>query len=82
MRKRELALLALMAGTAPIWAPLRAETGAAADASSADAEVVVTATRRDSPLSEVPIAVTALSAQRLAETGATDIRQLNQLSPS
>ena len=44
--------------------------------------IVITATRRASPLSDVPIAVTAVSAASLQNSGATDIRQLNQLAPS
>src|SRR4051812_3805008 len=38
--------------------------------------------RRSSPLLDVPIAETAVTAKRMAESGASDIRQLNQLSPS
>jgi iron complex outermembrane receptor protein len=45
-------------------------------------EVIVTATRRASPLSDVPIAVSAVTAQSLQNSGANDIRQLNQLAPS
>lgn len=44
--------------------------------------IIVTATRRASPLSDVPIAVTAVTAASLQNSGATDIRQLNQLAPS
>ncbi|GGE86700.1 TonB-dependent receptor [Sphingomonas prati] len=44
--------------------------------------IVITATRRASPLSDVPIAVTAVTAASLQNSGATDIRQLNQLAPS
>lgn len=45
-------------------------------------EIIVTATRRASPLSDVPIAVSAVTAQSLQNSGANDIRQLNQLAPS
>jgi outer membrane receptor protein involved in Fe transport len=45
-------------------------------------EVIVTATRRASPLSDVPLAVSAVTAQSLQNSGANDIRQLNQLAPS
>ncbi|TNE43035.1 MAG: TonB-dependent receptor [Sphingomonadales bacterium] len=44
--------------------------------------IIVTATRRASPLVDVPIAVSALTAQSLQNSGANDIRQLNQLAPS
>jgi outer membrane receptor protein involved in Fe transport len=45
-------------------------------------DIIVTATRRASPLSDVPIAVSAVTAQSLQNSGANDIRQLNQLAPS
>ena len=44
--------------------------------------IIVTATRRASPLSDVPIAVSAVTAQAMQNSGATDIRALNQLAPS
>jgi outer membrane receptor protein involved in Fe transport len=57
-----------------------------ADTSTADDGdpniIIVTATRRASPLSNVPIAVSAVTAQSLQNSGANDIRQLNQLAPS
>ena len=45
-------------------------------------EIVITATRRNQALSDVPMAVSAVTAQQLRYTGATDIRQLDQVSPS
>ena len=45
-------------------------------------DIVVTATRRNQALSDVPLAVSAVTAQNLEMSGAHDIRQLNQLSPS
>jgi iron complex outermembrane recepter protein len=45
-------------------------------------DIVVTATRRNQALSDVPLAVSAVTAENLQMSGATDIRQLNQLSPS
>ena len=45
-------------------------------------DIVVTATRRASPLSDVPIAVSAVTQAQLQNSGANDIRQLNQLAPS
>jgi outer membrane receptor protein involved in Fe transport len=45
-------------------------------------EIIVTANRRASPLSDVPIAVSAVTAETLQNTGANDIRQLNQVAPS
>ena len=45
-------------------------------------DIVVTATRRNQALSDVPLAVSAVTAENLEMSGAHDIRQLNQLSPS
>ncbi|MGQ5702575.1 TonB-dependent receptor [Sandaracinobacteroides sp. A072] len=45
-------------------------------------DIIVTATRRAQALSDVPIAVSALSADQLTNAGTTDIRSLNQLAPS
>ena len=44
--------------------------------------IVITATRRNQALSDVPMAVSAVTAKDLQYTGATDIRQLNQVAPS
>jgi outer membrane receptor protein involved in Fe transport len=71
-----------------------AEAGAVAPADQAQAtedtaatvqdggDVVVTATRRNEALSDVPLAVSAVTAEQLENTGASDIRQLQQVSPS
>ncbi|MDO9488170.1 MAG: Plug domain-containing protein, partial [Sphingomonadaceae bacterium] len=45
-------------------------------------EIIITATRRATALSDVPIAVSAVSAETMQNSGANDIRQLNQLAPS
>jgi iron complex outermembrane recepter protein len=45
-------------------------------------DIVVTAQGRAQALADVPVAVSAISAESLQNSGATDIRQLNQLAPS
>ncbi len=45
-------------------------------------EVVVTAQGRAQALADVPVAITAVTAEALTQSGASDIRQLNQLAPS
>lgn len=45
-------------------------------------DIVVTATRRNEALSDVPLAVSAITAQTLENSGVADIRQLTQVSPS
>jgi iron complex outermembrane receptor protein len=47
-----------------------------------DNNIVVTATGRRQVLQDVPLAVTAVGGEALQNSGATDIRQLNQLAPS
>src|SRR5690606_36529050 len=44
--------------------------------------IIVTAQGRRQVLQDVPIAVSAVSSDQLQNSGATDIRQLNQLAPS
>jgi len=45
-------------------------------------DIVVTAQGRAQVLADVPLAVSAVTAETLERTGATDIRQLNQVAPS
>ena len=45
-------------------------------------EIIVTAQRREENLQQVPAAVTALSADALAESGAADLRDIAQFVPS
>lgn len=45
-------------------------------------DIVVTATRRDQTVQDVPIAITAVGPELLSNAGVTDIRDLEQLAPS
>ncbi|HZB69225.1 MAG TPA: TonB-dependent receptor [Sphingomicrobium sp.] len=45
-------------------------------------EIIITAQGRTQILQDVPIAVTSVTGQAMENSGATDIRQLNQLAPS
>lgn len=45
-------------------------------------EIVVTAQGRSQVLSDVPVAISAVNAETLQNSGANDIRQLNQVAPS
>jgi outer membrane receptor protein involved in Fe transport len=47
-----------------------------------EGEIIVTAQGRAQVLADVPVAVSAVSATSLENSGANDIRQLNQLAPS
>ncbi|WP_310467191.1 TonB-dependent receptor domain-containing protein [Sphingomonas sp.] len=52
------------------------------DQSTQTGDIVVTATRRNEALSDVPLAVSAVTAETLENSGINDIRQLIQVSPS
>ena len=72
------AALALAAMSAPAFAQV-----APADEDPApETEIVVTAQGRSQALSDVPVAISAVSAETLQNSGANDIRQLNQVAPS
>ncbi len=84
MRSILLASVTLAAVAAfPATAQDMAETASPETAAQVRTDdIVITATRRAQGLSSVPIAVSAVTAEALQNSGATDIRQLNQLSPS
>jgi len=78
----KLVKAALLAGAA--WSVV--PTLAIAQTAPADEvgveEVLVTARRREESLKDVPVAVTAVSGERLAATGAVDITTLQQSTPN
>ena len=67
--------------TATEQAAVEPEAQAAADVNNPD-EIIITAQGRTQILQDVPIAVTSVTGQAMENSGATDIRQLNQLAPS
>jgi iron complex outermembrane recepter protein len=73
-----LATAALVAIAPPAYAQETAQEEPAADAG----DIVVTATRREQALSDVPLAVSAVGSEQLQNSGVTDLRALNQLAPS
>jgi iron complex outermembrane receptor protein len=76
-------LTLLMAGAAVIYAmPARAEEAAAPPgAGSQVQEVIVTANKRKESLQSVPVAVAAITAQKMAAIGVTDITTLQTTVP-
>ncbi len=87
MRLRLLSACAIPALTLALAAPAYAQdTSTPASANDQEVtdpnDIVVTAQGRAQILADVPLAVSAVSAETLERTGATDIRQLNQVAPS
>ncbi|MCX8476147.1 MAG: TonB-dependent receptor [Sphingomonas sp.] len=88
MRLRLLSACAAPAMIMALAAPAFAQdaqntTSQAAEPESEGAnEVVITAQGRAQVLADVPLAVSAISAETLQQSGANDIRQLNQVAPS
>ncbi|MGJ8537277.1 MAG: TonB-dependent receptor plug domain-containing protein, partial [Parasphingopyxis sp.] len=77
-------ILLATAGIAAIASPAMAQDAGttAANDSNNDNVIVVIAQGREQRLQDVPIAVSAVNAESLQNSGANDIRQLNQLAPS
>jgi iron complex outermembrane recepter protein len=75
---------ALLAGAA--WSTIAgaasAQQAPTADNTASVDEVVVTARRREENLKDVPVAVSAFSAEKLERSGGTDITVLSQTTPN
>ena len=72
--------IALAAISAPAFAQ-----DAPADTTADDSDntpIIVTAQGRAQRLADVPVAISAVNAETLQNSGANDIRQLNQVAPS
>ncbi|MFW2850535.1 TonB-dependent receptor [Sphingomonas sp. TX0543] len=79
---RLLSCAALVASTPAVAQQAAPAETAAERAPDSAGDVIVTATRRAESLSSVPIAISAVSGDTLQNTGATDVRALNQVAPS
>jgi iron complex outermembrane recepter protein len=80
-----LSSVAVLALATPAWAQdptPQAAPQAEEDAVPDQGEIIVTATRREQQLSDVPLAVSAIGGEALERSGVTDLRALNQLAPS
>jgi iron complex outermembrane receptor protein len=69
-------------GQNPPAAASGTEQGAVQDNQPGEADIIVTAQGRRQVLQDVPLAVSAVAGEALQNSGASDIRQLNQLAPS
>ncbi|RZJ47289.1 MAG: TonB-dependent receptor [Brevundimonas sp.] len=74
-------LLAASLGATPVWAQTAPQTPPQDSATQLD-EVIVTATKREERLIDVPVAVTAIGSEQLQNSGVSDIRELTGLAPS
>ncbi|WP_193504376.1 TonB-dependent receptor [Sphingosinithalassobacter portus] len=88
MRYRLLSACAVPALIISLAAPAQAQEATASQDAAAQSqdvsqsEIVVTAQGRAQVLADVPVAISAVSSEQLAESGTNDIRELNQLAPS
>ena len=80
---RKAALL-MTVGIAAMAMPAHAQEAvdAAAEAEDSGTDIVVVAQGRAQQLADVPLAISAVNAESLQNSGANDIRQLNQVAPS
>lgn len=75
-------VLAISASVGALAFPALAFAQDAETADTSEDEIVVTAQGRTQLLSDVPVAISAVNAETLQNSGANDIRQLNQVAPS
>ncbi len=74
-------ILLVTTAFACLAAPAFAQDAPAAEEEAVE-EIIVTAQGRAQALSDVPVAISAVNAETLQNSGANDIRQLNQVAPS
>ncbi len=74
-----IGLLCTVSAASLFSAPAFAQEGAEEDE---NAPIIVTATLREADVQDIPLAVTAVSPQTLANTGVQDIKTLSAVSPS
>ena len=74
--------LMLSAGLVAMASPAFAQEATDEGTNNSSSTIVVVAQGREQLLSDVPVAVSAVNAETLENTGANDIRQLNQVVPS
>ena len=80
---RQIAQVSVAALAVALSSAAVAQTTVAADAGAADTggDIIVTAQRVSERLQDVPLAITALSGQTIAEKNVTDITRLQDLAP-
>ncbi len=84
VRTMKISKMRLLATTAPLAAILLSTPSYAQEETSTDAgieEIIVTAQRREENLQDVPISVSAFTAEQLAQRGTTDLSRLEGQVP-
>ncbi|HET9630131.1 MAG TPA: TonB-dependent receptor [Novosphingobium sp.] len=77
------AAVLVMAGAAPAWASSADQSGQpAAEETGGLQDIIVTAQKREERLQSVPVAVTAVTGQALANANITDTKSLSTIVPS
>jgi len=84
--KQHVRATTMLVSAVALWTPANAQTTGAEDAASsaedaADSTIVVTAQRRSERLQDVPIAVTALSAETLDAAGVDTLFDIGRVAP-
>lgn len=79
---KSIGAMLISASAMALSAPVLAQDTDDAAAEDDSGDIVVVAQGRSQLLSDVPVAVSAVSAETLQNSGANDIRQLNQVAPS
>ena len=79
LRKQYLCACAFSALALGLAVPASAQV---ADSGDLVEDIIVTAQGRAQVLADVPLAISAVTADTLQNSGANDIRQLNQVAPS
>ena len=79
---RIIAGLLATAPTAPVWSQTADQAPVAQNATDALGDIVVTARRREEALQDVPVAITALSGDTLAQRGVESTEALRQVAPA
>ncbi len=76
------AIITGLAGGLIAPSAVNAQTGETASEANDDNVIIVSARRRDERLTDVPIAITAFSAEKLAQQGAIDITDIGLTTPN
>ncbi len=81
-RRFAVSLLAGCASFGFVAAPASAQDDTSVESGSSDGPIVVTARRREERITDVPLAVTAISGEELAKTGTLEITEIAQEVPN